>query len=796
VLESIGLWDSDAALAAARGLASSRALPPPWQFHVALGLYARGEPAQLEHVFAAVRAPAASWFRRGDWEQLVRVADRVRCAVALADAPHHHAYQPAIGLLLATRDVPDAAAALRRFLEAGAERGLVLRRAVARWLLLEHGDALGLPLVIEELADPTSRMPRHWSRRLPGEVRSAVAASIVAAALIGGDERAARSGCERARPAPRRRPRSDSARRRVRTDPRRGDDPTGASAGGPAGRRRGARERAAARGRRGVRVGRAARCRAHRPQVAHHLTSAERELGHTRLDGSRIFVSALPLLRREPHGRDIVEGLILHEIGHHVYHRGATEQKLWQQAHAAGIGHLLNLIADEHLERNLRGVAGEYGDRLKRLGAYAFQHAPQELAVGSLLECLRGAAARALIASELGVAFDEAAVRLRRGDVLVELDRSGHALARFARALRMGLGNRHGDPRIAQALQLCGKDLRRLDMRGSTTSPCSSRRCSAAPSPSRRCSVVPRGSSSASATRTSTVQASTTSSCSARSSGSSSPGPRAAAPAPAITCASTSTRTSRSSRSRASCGWSAIARRTRASRPRSRRHAARLRALLDALGLRWEPARARIAGRALDRGRLRALVTRGDPRILMAREPVRRTDLFLGVVIDCSGSMQIGDNLERARRFAVLVSEAVRPLPGVEARFFGFTESSIYDAGDASDCGVTGLEADGGNNDAAALLHAANVAAGSRRSAKLVVMLSDGLPTHCSVAALRALVTTLSRRRGVVCAQVAVRALEEVCFPHYMVLDDDQIDVAVARFGRMIGDLARRALAR
>ena len=65
---------------------------------------------------------------------------------------------------------------------------------------------------------------------------------------------------------------------------------------------------------------------------------------------------------------------------------------------------------------------------------------------------------------------------------------------------------------------------------------------------------------------------------------------------------------------------------------------------------------------------------------------------------------------------------------------------------------------------------------------------------HSSSPALRGLVTTLTRRKGIVCAQVAVRELEEACFPHYVVLDDDQLDVAVARFGRMIADLTRRAL--
>jgi hypothetical protein len=225
------------------------------------------------------------------------------------------------------------------------------------------------------------------------------------------------------------------------------------------------------------------------------------------------------------------------------------------------------------------------------------------------------------------------------------------------------------------------------------------------------------------------------------------------------------------------------------------RHSTRLRAYLDELGLRWVPQHARTQGRALDKTRLIPLVTRNDPRILVARNPQRRTDLWLGTLVDCSSSMTAGQNIERAKRFAVLVAEAVRTLPGVEARFFGFTDSVIYDAGSATDCGVVGLTASGGNNDAAALYHAANVALAAKQRAKVLVMISDGLPTECSVGALKSLVVQLTKRRNIVCAQVAVRRLDEVCFPNYVVLDDGELDVATAKFGRMIGDLARRSLA-
>jgi len=162
-------------------------------------------------------------------------------------------------------------------------------------------------------------------------------------------------------------------------------------------------------------------------------------------------------------------------------------------------------------------------------------------------------------------------------------------------------------------------------------------------------------------------------------------------------------------------------------------------------------------------------------------------------VIDCSGSMT-GDNIARAKRFGVLVAEAARGLPGVDARFFGFTDRVIYEAGDAQRCAVTSLSANGGNNDAAALDHVAQVAAKSQRRAKLLVMVSDGLPTECSVAALKGVVHQLSRRYAMCCAQVAVRELDERCFPHYVVLDDANLDLSVRRFGDLIGRLVGRAI--
>ncbi len=62
------------------------------------------------------------------------------------------------------------------------------------------------------------------------------------------------------------------------------------------------------------------------------------------------------------------------------------------------------------------------------------------------------------------------------------------------------------------------------------------------------------------------------------------------------------------------------------------------------------------------------------------------------------------------------------------------------------------------------------------------------------MAALSALVRRLTTRMKMVCAQVAVRPLDDVCFPHYVLLEDDGIDDCVRRFGAVMMKLVRQAL--
>ena len=223
--------------------------------------------------------------------------------------------------------------------------------------------------------------------------------------------------------------------------------------------------------------------------------------------------------------------------------------------------------------------------------------------------------------------------------------------------------------------------------------------------------------------------------------------------------------------------------------------ARQMRRYLAQLGLRMEPQRYRVQGKRVDRARIvPAGILRGDPRLLIARTTRIEADLFLGLIIDCSGSMQMSNHMEKAKLMGTMLAEAAKGLDGIDVRVFGFTDSVIYDAGDARHCAAHSLESSGGNNDAAALWHGALAARASRRRAKLLVMISDGAPTECTTSALKALVSRLGHRMNICCAQLAVCPIDVKCFPHYVELVEENVGDSVRRFGAVVSRLVQKTI--
>lgn len=508
-------------------------------------------------------------------------------------------------------------------------------------------------------------------------------------------------------------------------------------------------------------------------------------LGHTYLRQRRIFVSPLPLLRGDQGGEDALRGLVIHELGHHIYQGSLEAVAVAQRAAQRNLHRLLNLVEDEHLERNLRSRSEEYGRLLSRLTAYAFQHACREVPVADLLGSAMGLKLESIRGLDLQPAREAGHVQLHVGESLFRLEGRGSSLARFVRALRMGLGNRHGDPKVAEGLALFGKRFRHTSSEAHLATAGELHRIfrdELAVLDLLRLDELLEATLSqlrAAGVDDETIQQLLQRPSERLASGRGRPNHGEDTQFEPITTVV-----------RLEAQPSALA----AMAHQVRGPAVELRRHLIRMGLGRVPVGRQLAGHRVDRARIGAALLTRDARILLRRRPAQVADLFLGVAVDCSGSMAGEGKIERARLAATMVAEACRHLPGVDLRIIGFTDKVIYDAGDARECATPALEAGGGNNDAAALWHLAQLALRSQRSARLLLMMSDGIPTECTVAALGTLVRRLEQRHRLACAQVAVEPLSDVCFGNYVEITDQDGLRAVARFGEVLAGLTQRVM--
>ena len=790
IAESLPLWDEGESLARARDAARDPSRPPHVRFAIALGLLERKE---LDFEPLAVETLAAprdrAWFRPEHWAKLASLVDPTALAITVATSSQPHAYIAAVQHLLARGEGDACVGALRAFLEQGTHRMGALRRSAAEWLAA-RGDFTGFPLLLEQGLETTQGTSTLLVGAPPALVRAATLAFLRAgnglakeSALLfhlapaGVDWNAKDEAYETILLHCA----SDPIRQRAANAIRSGL------------RRLHKLMRVAETFAWGARMGQELLGRLYRVQM-----TGGKSLGHTFLKERKIHVTPLPILRGERHGREIVEALILHEYGHHLYHRGPNDGAVWNQAEREGIHDLLNLVADEHLERNLRAMDPSFGDRLKRLAAYAFQHTEREIAVRALLGHLGGHAFGVLTKTRLGVARGPDRVVVDSGEILFAMEHEAMAFSRFVRALRMGLGNRHDDPIVARGLALFEGDFRRKSMPELLAVAHQLRdifgwqvELAKSLGPHESLEEQPRSEDiiwGDGITQEEIDRMVERVLDPKHREGPPPPEGSMLRPVLNMSPKNDFDRITHVER----MPFDATAHRDYARKVA--RPASLMRRYLEELGLHHVPQHARLRGSRFDKSRVLPLVIRNEPRVLLQRELESRTDLFLGVVIDCSGSMASRDNMERARQFGMLLAEACNGLSGVDLRVFGFTDKVIYDCGDARRCSAYALRASGGNNDAAALFHVANVARASRRRAKLLVMISDGLPTECTVAALRELVQTLGRRYKMVCAQVAVQPLAEVCFPNYVVCNDPTVEQTVSRFGRIIAGLVRKTL--
>ena len=178
-----------------------------------------------------------------------------------------------------------------------------------------------------------------------------------------------------------------------------------------------------------------------------------------------IEVSDIAMTSGHRHGEDIVKGLALHEIGHHLFDNAERGNlPIRGIARSEGVGDIDDLLLDERLERLLRTRRPEWGRYLDRLASYAFtqdaQQAPLEeyaLLVGLGAEDVAGAIRSGDLPG--AIVGDPPRVEFRDLDLL-SVPGAIPPFAAFLLSLRCGIDPaRVADARVRAALALLAAGL-------------------------------------------------------------------------------------------------------------------------------------------------------------------------------------------------------------------------------------------------------------------------------------------------------------------------------------------------
>jgi Mg-chelatase subunit ChlD len=200
------------------------------------------------------------------------------------------------------------------------------------------------------------------------------------------------------------------------------------------------------------------------------------------------------------------------------------------------------------------------------------------------------------------------------------------------------------------------------------------------------------------------------------------------------------------------------------------------------------------AGRRLLAGALKKHLAYGEARLfadLRLTEREQHAEVLVGVLIDTSDSMNTNGRLDRAKRLAALLADCLQECPDVESVFLGYNQN-VYLCGDHEVYSIGSLEGAGKTNEAAALDYLRENYLDAPRRRKVVIVLSDGLPTACSVESVRWVVRTLEKEQGVRCLHAALSAEEHPAYGRRTSLAGEIDHALVRALGRTISALLRR----
>jgi len=198
-----------------------------------------------------------------------------------------------------------------------------------------------------------------------------------------------------------------------------------------------------------------------------------------------------------------------------------------------------------------------------------------------------------------------------------------------------------------------------------------------------------------------------------------------------------------------------------------------------------------LGGRRLLASGLVRHVSYGEARLFADRrfgQAEDHRDVLLAVLVDTSSSMKTDHRLERAVLVAAPLAECLKDCPDVESVFLGFNQN-VYLCGNHEQHSLGLLQPTGKTNEAGALQYLRETHLEAPRRRKVVAVLSDGLPTVCSVESVCWLVRLLEKELGTRLLSIGFSPEDHPAYRYRVGLPDTIDQAEVRNLGRTLGRL-------
>lgn len=195
------------------------------------------------------------------------------------------------------------------------------------------------------------------------------------------------------------------------------------------------------------------------------------------------------------------------------------------------------------------------------------------------------------------------------------------------------------------------------------------------------------------------------------------------------------------------------------------------------------------AGKSMMNSAVKNFIIYGEPQIFRnfkAEDKEEYSDIHISFLLDTSASMLTDERMKNAKLLGSLFAECLTDCPGISTSFYAYNQN-LYLCGDHENYSIAQLEPSGKTNEAAALHHIQKDLETIARPIKIVIVVTDGLPTACSVEAVKWQVSEMENRGRVQCIACIFSKEVHPAYRHSVDFSGGLSRASVMKLGKRLG---------